>query len=189
MPSQALRQADLFEEPPQEVQESGVWAARLAAAFDEPAVSPGFLPLTEEALKACPGDPEILLMAATAALLDGRPERALVFLKRFSKRAEGPAAHLLRALALNLTNKRDSAQVLLKRHGFTSWMEAYPAFPAGREHLEWLIGQIGEIMGPVKPATERGRAPHAGPKGKKAPAGRKAKPALAPKRGAEDQPR
>jgi hypothetical protein len=50
------------------------------------------------------------MLAATAALLDERPERALVFLKRFSKRASAPAEHLLHALALNQVNKRVAAR-------------------------------------------------------------------------------
>ncbi len=61
----------------------------MQAAFADADRDSGFLPLAEEALAACPGDPVILMLAATAALLDRQPVRALVFLKRFSNRASG----------------------------------------------------------------------------------------------------
>jgi hypothetical protein len=70
----------------------------------------GFLPLAEEAVRACPGDGNV--MPAAAALLDQRPERAMVFLKRFSKRyIPVPAYGLLYALALELDNKRAAAWI------------------------------------------------------------------------------
>ena len=55
------------------------------------------LAIAEQAVQHCPGDAYILLMAATAALLERQPERALVFLKQFSKRAKAKAEHLLHA--------------------------------------------------------------------------------------------
>jgi hypothetical protein len=56
------------------------------AAFADPDRTADFLSLAEEAARTQPGDGRILLLAATAALLDQNPERAQVFLKRFSKR-------------------------------------------------------------------------------------------------------
>ena len=154
MPSPALRQADLFEEPPNA---SDVWSDRLLAAFADANVRSGLLPLAEKAIAACPADAVLLLMAATAALLDERPERALVFLNRFSKRAKAPAAHLLHALALNQLNKRTAAKVLLEQHGLTSWPAALPVFPGGYERLPWLIRQLEDIMG--RPTPVPGRRP------------------------------
>ena len=58
----------------------------LLDAFADPKRTCGFLPLAEDAVRADPGSPVILCLAATAALLDEHPERALVFLKRYSKR-------------------------------------------------------------------------------------------------------
>ena len=121
MPRPALRQSDLFAEAPYE---SDSWTERLLAAFTDANLHSGFLPLAEKAIEACPGDAVILMLAATAALLDERPERALVFLKRFSKRASAPAEHLLHALALNQVNKRVAAKALLERNGLTSWLAA-----------------------------------------------------------------
>ena len=85
MPRPALRQSDLFAEAPYE---SDIWTERLLAAFADVNLHSGFLPLAEKAIEACPGEAIILMLAATAALLDERPERALVFLKRFSPRNE-----------------------------------------------------------------------------------------------------
>jgi SNF2 family DNA or RNA helicase len=103
-------------------------------------------------------------MAATAALLDERPERALVFLKRFSKRAEAPAARLLYALALNQLNKHAAAKTLLERHALTSWPAALPAFPGGYERLPWLIKQLDCIMGRATPVPGPRPAAPARPK-------------------------
>ncbi len=125
------------------------WFQRLVEGFKTP--SNGFLPLAEEAIRACPGDPDILLLATNAALLDGLHERALVFLKRFSKRAESPSEPLLRALALNLAGKRSAARQILERHRLTAWPDAFACFHAGPPQLAWLIAQVREIMTPDHP--------------------------------------
>ena len=64
-----------------------LWFQRLVSAFEHLQPADGYLPLAEAALKACPGDPDLLLLAANAALIDGNHPRAFVFLKRFHKRA------------------------------------------------------------------------------------------------------
>jgi superfamily II DNA or RNA helicase len=161
MPSPALRQADLFEEPPNA---SDVWSDRLLAAFADADVHSGLLPLAEQAVEAYPADAVLLLLAATAALLDERPERALVFLKRFSKRAEAPAVRLLYALALNQLNKRAAAKALLEEHELTSWPTALPAFPGGNARLPWLIRQLEGIMGRGTPVPGRRPATPGNPK-------------------------
>ena len=133
----ALRQSDLFSEASYE---SGTWSDRLLAAFADTDLQSGFLPLAEQAVGACPGDPVTLMLAATAALLDEQPQRALVFLKRFSKHASAPAEHLLHALALNQINQRVAARALLERNGLTTRLAAAHAFPGqfeqnrSREH-------------------------------------------------------
>jgi superfamily II DNA or RNA helicase len=130
--------------------EAVLWDARLRAALAESGRS--FLPLAEEAIAACPGDPDLLLLAANAALLDGNHERALVFLKRFAKRAESPSETLLRALALHLARRRSPARQLLERHRLTELYEVLPFYPAGAAQLRWLARQLDEILE---------RAPHA----------------------------
>jgi hypothetical protein len=86
---------------------------KLLRALADPGIRSGFLPIAEEAVQACPGDGNVLMHAATAALLDDRPERALVFLKRFSKRYVRVQTYsLLYALALELDNKPAAARAV-----------------------------------------------------------------------------
>jgi superfamily II DNA or RNA helicase len=177
MPRPALRQSDLFAEAPYE---SDSWSERLLAAFADARLPSGFLPLAEKAIEACPCDAVILMLAATAALLDERPERALVFLKRFSKRASAPAGHLLHALALNQVNKRVAARALLERNGLRSLPAALAAFPGGSKHLPWLRRQLGSILGREdpfpswRPAARAKIKPRISPKGEVAALPRKA---------------
>jgi hypothetical protein len=65
---------------------AAAWDRVLLAAFADSGLHSGFLALAEEAVRAQPGDGHILLLAATAALLDEDAARAQVFLKRFRKR-------------------------------------------------------------------------------------------------------
>jgi superfamily II DNA or RNA helicase len=148
------------------------WIETLSEALSDPNRHSGFLAQAESALEACPGNGAILILAATAALLDQRPERALVFLKRFSKRYEArPTQHLLLALALFQSKKTAAARTLLERHGLTQWYDAFEVFPAGQARFRWLAEQLNAIMGranppvrrpalrPAKPRTKPGRQP------------------------------
>ena len=144
MPRSALRQSNLFADAPHE---GDVWSERLLAAFADATLHSGFLPLAEQAIEACPGDAIILMLAAMAALLDERPKRALVLLKRFSKRASAPAEDLLHALALNQLGKRAAARALLESNGLNSRWSAVRVFPGGSERLPWLIQQLDNIVG------------------------------------------
>ncbi len=171
MPRPASHQSDLFAEVPHE---SDIWSERLQAAFADADRDSGFLPLAEEALAACPGDPVILMLAATAALLDRQPVRALVFLKRFSKRASGPAEPLLHALALNQLNKRVTARALLERHGLTAWIAVLRTFPASSKRLPWLMQQVEDILGREVPYPGRERPARAKIKPRTAPKGKMA---------------
>ena len=124
------------------------WDNRLLDAFANEDVTSGFLTLAEEALRAMPGDAHILCLGATAALLDRNPERALVFLKRYSKRYVPTATHhLLSALALDLQNKPAMARAILERHGLTSPPDAMRAFPGGWARRVWLYGRLVNIVG------------------------------------------
>ena len=144
MPRSALRESNLFADAPYE---GDIWSERLLAAFADATLHSGFLPLAEQAIEACPGDTIILMLAAMAALLDERPKRALVLLKRFSKRASAPAGNLLHALALNQLGKRAAARALLESSGLNSRWSAVRAFPGGSERLPWLIQQLDNIVG------------------------------------------
>ena len=76
----------------------GLWAERLRDALAER--SPEMRGIAEQALRTCPADPELLLLAALGAMAVSQPERALALLKRYHKRfAPGKPAILLTALA------------------------------------------------------------------------------------------
>ena len=139
MPRSALRQSDLFADAPYK---SDIWSERLLAAFADANLRSGFLPLAEQAIEACPGDAIILILAATAALLDERPERALVFLKRFSKRASAPAETSLACAGAQPTQQTGRSQGAVG--------EQWPDQPAGRRQ-----GLSGRVRAPavVDPAT------------------------------------
>jgi hypothetical protein len=154
--------------------EAGHWIERLSRYFDDPKRHSGFLELAESAVGASAGDPSVLVHAATAALLDRRPDRARVFLKRVSKRYTAtPADHLLQALALFQEGKGLVARGLLERHELTDLSAALQVFPAGIERIGWLAGQLDAIMAPDHPSPRK-HQPVA--------AKRKLKPALRPQR-------
>ena len=132
------------------------WAERLFEALNDPNRHSGFLPLAEEAVAACPGDGFVLSLAATAALLEQRPDRALVFLKRFSKRYKPRATeHLLTAFAFFQKNNRGAARELLTAHKLTQWPEAFQAFPVGQARFRWLAEHINAIMERANPYPRR----------------------------------
>ncbi len=138
------------------------WEQILRAAFAEPDRNSGFLELAEEAVRAQPGDGHILLLAATAALLDADPARAQVFLKRFSKRFVPVAAwHLLHALALGQENKLAAARAVLNDRGLAEEFDVMWLFPGGLRRRRWLHGQYNRIFDRDK-AGQRKHAPKAG---------------------------
>ena len=133
------------------------WDQILRAAFADPDRASGFLSQAEEAVRAQPGDGLVLLLAATAALLDRSPQRAQVFLKRFSKRYVAIAPyHLLRALVLAEQSKLGSARSVLEAHGLTNPFNALQVFPGGWMRRAWLLRQHDRIFGHDKPVRGRG---------------------------------
>ena len=106
------------------------------------------LAVAEQAVRECPGDYELLALAATAALVEGRTDRAQLFLKRMKKRfVPGPADALLQALLLDQQKRRPAAAELLQRNGFTTYHGAMSAFPAGVSLSKWLSERLYEIAG------------------------------------------
>jgi superfamily II DNA or RNA helicase len=135
---------------------SSEWQEALIDAFQDQHRASGFLPMAEEALLACPGNPNILCLAATAALLDAHPDRAQVFLKRYAKRFVPTGTyHLLNALTLAEQGRLGAARTLLERHGMTDVMPALRSYPAGWAHHRWLLLRLDRIMGREKPARRR----------------------------------
>jgi len=137
------------------------WDRQLRDAFADEEKTSGFLPLAEEALLHLPGNPYVLCLAATAALLDRNPERVLVFLKRYTKRCVPTATHhLLSALALAQQNKPAVAAATLERHGLRSSYAALLVFPGGWARRKWLNKQYDNIFG--KPGPRKSAAAPAG---------------------------
>src|SRR5262245_9765000 len=123
------------------------WEQILSAAFADPNCTSGFLSRAEEAVRAQPGDGLLLLLAATAALLDRNPERAQVFLKRFSKRYVAISAyHLLRALVLAEQSKLGLARSVLEAHQLTNRFDALQYFPGSWTRRAWLFRHYDRIF-------------------------------------------
>jgi superfamily II DNA or RNA helicase len=119
----------------------------LCAAIDDPDRKSGFLPLAEEAVRARPGDGDILLLAATAALLDQNCERAQIFLKRFSKRYVAVKSyHLLRALALAQEGKFVLARSVFEAHELDDPVDAFLNFPGGWARQAWFYSEYDRIF-------------------------------------------
>jgi superfamily II DNA or RNA helicase len=156
-----------FGDQPEEVSRGGnrkdaatAWDRVLLAAFADPGRHSGFLPLAEEAVRVQPGDGHILLLAATAALLDEDAARAQVFLKRFGKRYVAiDTSHLLNALALAQVNRLLPARSLLEAYRLTDWFNALHVFPGGFERREWLSRQYARIFERDKTARSKRLAP------------------------------
>ncbi|WP_451980616.1 DEAD/DEAH box helicase [Azospirillum endophyticum] len=133
------------------------WEEVLYAAFDRRDPHP--LAPAEEALRACPGHYALLNLAVTAALVEAKPDRALVFLKRLSKRYEDTAPHhLLQGLALAHKGNLTGARRLLERYGLLRYSDAMPYFPGGGALGLWLNDWLSKIRGDPMPGRKKAAA-------------------------------
>lgn len=106
------------------------------------------LAIAEEAVRHCPGEPELLLLAALAALSQDLPDRCLAFIKRYRKRyKEGKADILLSALALAQRGQILGARALLRRHDLAATGEAARWFVGGYRMFAWLRDRMARIRG------------------------------------------
>jgi superfamily II DNA or RNA helicase len=167
---------------------------RLVDALANKTMKSGYLPIAEEAVRDNPGKPFVLLFAAAAAVLDQNPERAHVFLKRFSKRYEPTATHhLISALAAEQQKQPGAARTILEQHGLTTDAAACDAFPYGWGRRKWLKVRLASILGlpagkPVRTlARPPGTKPQTAPKAA-AKAATKAASPTAPPHGAAVSP-
>src|SRR5262245_13188610 len=84
--------------------EEPAWPSNLLDSLEE-LVVPGardLLSAIRPVLRSYPTDPNLLLLSAIAALLEGHPDQALSYIKRFQKRfVMKPAPATLQAIALS----------------------------------------------------------------------------------------
>jgi hypothetical protein len=137
-----------------------LWIGRLRGALT--VRSPEASGIAEQAVRACPGQPELLLLAALAAMAAHQPDRALAFLKRYQKRfVPGKPTTLLTALALAVQGQFSRAWTLLEAEG----METYPAasqwFVGANAMQDWLRERIVEIRLERTRARSRSTGPAA----------------------------
>ena len=102
--------------------------------------------IAEQALSACPGDPDLLLLAALTALANADPERAHRLLKRFRKRwVPGKDADLLTALALGQQKQYAKAAGVLRENKLDADRAAVAAFIGDGVMQDWLLDSLDEI--------------------------------------------
>lgn len=157
---------------------------RLVEALRNPAVQSGLLPLAERAVQGNPYDADVLLLAATAALLGGHGDEAKAFLRRYYKGFVPQISYyLLSALAAQAQNKRTLARTTLEKHGLDNRAAALKAWPV-EERARWLQARLSDILG--KPNGKRNAKSDSKPSGAAArrstakPAARGASPTTAP---------
>src|SRR4051812_36436020 len=140
------------------------WLEQLHPALAS--LSPNSLPIAEAALRACPTDSALLLMAALAALVAKQPDRAIGFLKRFERRYEpNKAMTLLTALALAGKGYAARASALLEQDRLLDPSEAVRWFVGDRAMAGWLIKQLTELRFDhlrQRPATGLNKKPMTG---------------------------
>lgn len=143
----------------------------------------------QPALNAHPTDPELLLLAALAALLDERPDQSLRYQHRFAKRFRPFAAedHLLRTIALAQQERWPQAAQIVKQHGYSRLHSSLQYLPCGWPLMGWVRGWLGKIERREKRLTVAQDAP---PKAKARPTGKNngARPAPATKAAAVTVP-
>jgi superfamily II DNA or RNA helicase len=129
----------------------GFWADRIRVALAKR--SPHVFQLAEDALRAWPSDPVILLLAALTALAGNQPDRALRLLSRHGKRSvPDKQKSLLAALALAQKGHFAEAWAALAAEELTTDRAAHACFIGDTAMDEWLYDQLREIR------RERSRA-------------------------------
>ncbi len=150
------------------------WARRVRDALAERA--PLSHALAEDALRACPADPELLLLAALTALAGQSPERTLAMLKRYSKRYQaGRPVTLLTALALAQQKHFARALAMLQGERLETLRNALPWFVGEDCMSGWLDDRLAEIRALCRQSPARTvslKTQQAKPKAPRAPAAR-----------------
>jgi hypothetical protein len=123
--------------------------------------SPQSLRIADDAIRALPADPVLLLTAALAALVANQPDRAMTLLKRFEKKfvADRPVT-LLTALTLARQGYVARAWTLLNQDRLIEPREAMAWFIGGKPMAGWLVEQLTHIR-KEHGRTQRGSAARA----------------------------
>ena len=108
--------------------------------------SPEALEVAENGLRACPADPEMLLLAALTAVANKAPDRALRLLKRYGKRyVPGKHVALLTALAQAQQGAFANAWTTLQAEKLDTDRAALAWFVGDEVMEDWLIDRLREI--------------------------------------------
>jgi superfamily II DNA or RNA helicase len=131
-----------------------VWIARVGDALARRLRNA--LDIAEDAVRACPGNFDLLLLAALAALTVGQPMRAHAFLKRHQKRfVPSRPVSLLTALALARQRQFTRAWEILRTEGIETLPLAARHFAGPGAMLDWLRERLLEIR--IEQARTPGR--------------------------------
>jgi superfamily II DNA or RNA helicase len=103
------------------------------------------------ALKEYPKDPELLLLAAIAALMEERPDQSLVYQKRYEKHfVPHPGLYFLQAIATAQKGYWSQAARILNRHKLNSDYRVASYLPCGWQLQSWIRSWITRINREVK---------------------------------------
>ena len=145
-------------DPAGEPSEPILWANRVRDALARQ--SGTALGIAEEALRQFPGEFELLLLAALAALAAGHPVRALGFIRRHQKRyVPGKAVSLLLALAFAQQRQFPRAWAMLRMNGIDTLSIAARCFVGADVMLPWLRDRLAELRLEQHRAAIRRTAP------------------------------
>ncbi len=147
-------------EPKAPAQEKGTrdyWLGQIYPALID--LSPDALHIAEGALRACPADAGLLVIAALAALVAGQPHKAIGFLKRHGQRygADNPVT-LLTALAWAQQGDTVRARTLLEQSALLEPHQAIHWFVGGRPMAGWLVRELMAIRSSKPRQSSAGRS-------------------------------
>jgi superfamily II DNA or RNA helicase len=108
---------------------------------------PNALQAALPALNAYPNDPEVLLLTVTAALIDRKPDHALRFLHRFTRKWQSLEYEdqLLRAIALAQQGHWPQAAIIGKQIGWPNLFGAVTNLPGSWALRDWAHGWVRQI--------------------------------------------
>jgi SNF2 family DNA or RNA helicase len=108
---------------------------------------PNALQAALPALNAYPNDPGVLLLTVTAALIDRKPDQALRFLHRFTRKWQSLEYEdqLLRAIALAQQEHWPQAAMIGKQIGWSNLFSAFIHLPGSWSLRDWAHGWVRQI--------------------------------------------